>query len=72
MYWLLPAYVSATPDKQGKDWGYTNARTGKRVLVWPNGWQTVDAALPLSPYWQRRFRADCARVGMTFHAVPVS
>jgi hypothetical protein len=41
-------YVAALPGRGGVDWGYT-----------AEGFK----ALPLSRYWQRRFAADCARVG---------
>ena len=40
-------YVDSLPGHGGADWGYTD----KAVK-----------ALPLSPYWQRRFAADCRRV----------
>jgi hypothetical protein len=40
-------YVTELPGQGGKDWGYGNA----------------SRAIPLSPYWQRRFAADMARVG---------
>ena len=44
-------YVSSLPGADGgKDWGYdTDAKK----------------AIPLTPYWQRRFRNMCIRVGAT-------
>jgi hypothetical protein len=41
-------YVANLPGDGGKGWGYTT--------------KAADA-IPLSPYWQRRFAADCRRVG---------
>jgi len=47
-------YVASLPTRsggtrgKGEDWGYTRKQ---------------EQALPLSPYWQRRFAADCRRVG---------
>jgi hypothetical protein len=49
-------YVSEVPGDGGVDWGYVTDRA---------------KALPLSPYWQRRFRADMRRVaavGVRFQA----
>lgn len=40
-------YVAATPGQGGKDWGY-ETESGK--------------AIPISPYWKRRFMADMGRV----------
>ena len=40
-------YVANLPGDQGVDWGYS---------------PKVNQALPLSPYWQRRFAADMRRV----------
>lgn len=49
-------YVCSVPEKQPSgrycDWGYTD---------------NVEKALPLSPYWQRRFRKDTERVGHKPH-----
>ena len=42
-------YVASIPGDGGKDWGY---HTDQKK------------ALPLSAYWQRRFAADCRRVGV--------
>ena len=49
-------YVSALPKKKypNYDWGYTTRIGGK---------DGMDKAIDLSPYWQRRFRKDCERVG---------
>lgn len=44
----LTFYVAQVPGDGGKDWGYVTAP-----------WK----AAALSPYWQRRFAADCRRVG---------
>lgn len=41
-------YVSHLPGEGGKDWGYD---------------YTVAKARLLTPYWCRRFRRDCERVG---------
>jgi hypothetical protein len=48
-------YVRETPTG-GSDWGYVDRR--------------ADAA-PLSPYWQRRFRADMIRVGSVAFLEPL-
>lgn len=50
-YWSKACPVFYVSEKIGKigDWGYTT---------------DVKKALPLSPYWQRRFNADCDRVGV--------
>jgi len=45
---IIRFYVAQLPGDGGKDWGYTENR---------------DHALKLSPYWQRRFNADCRRIG---------
>jgi hypothetical protein len=58
-------YVAQLPGRNGADWGYTDKIQGKQ---W--GSETLDAAIPLSPYWQRRFRADCERVGATARFMP--
>lgn len=50
-------YVSQLPTK-GSDWGYTDKRKGVQ-----RGAEFLDAAIELSPYWQRRFAADCRKVG---------
>lgn len=49
-------YVESLPGDGGVDWGYTTK---------------VDQAIPLSPYWQKRFRANCRAVGVTCSFVPV-
>ncbi len=73
-----PFYVSALPGQNGADWGYTLTPEGTRFWQADGGpdgrgaWVQLDKALPLSPYWQRRFRCDCERTGVTFHALPVS
>ena len=41
-------YVSQLPGEGGVDWGYS---------------ENPSKAIPVSRYWQRRFKADCARVG---------
>lgn len=50
-------YVSQLPGQGGKDWGYTDKPQG----VGPD---KLDRAIPLSPYWQKRFAADCRRAGV--------
>ncbi len=62
----FPWYVSQLPARKGSkrarrdgvDWGYTTKRPGA---------EGPDAPLPLTPYWIRRFRADCLRVGEVAH-----
>lgn len=49
-------YVESLPGDGGVDWGYTTK---------------VDQAIPLSPYWQKRFRANCRAVGVSCSFVPV-
>ena len=44
-------YVANLPGKGGVDWGYSEYRKD---------------AIPLSPYWQRRFVADCRRAHATW------
>jgi hypothetical protein len=44
----LTLYVEQLPGDGGKDWGYTEKEA---------------KAMELSKYWQRRFAADCRRVG---------
>lgn len=43
-------YVASLPGhpEPKSDWGYVTK---------------AEQAMPLSPYWQRRFAADCRRVG---------
>ena len=41
-------WVAQLPGDGGKDWGYTEKRR---------------QAIQLTTYWQRRFTADCRRVG---------
>lgn len=50
-YWSKTCPVFYVANLKGKvgDWGYT---------------MQVDTAIKLSPYWQRRFAADCRRVGV--------
>jgi hypothetical protein len=50
-------YVSGLP-RNGSDWAYTDKPNG----VICNG-LICDKAIELSPYWQRKFAADCRRVG---------
>lgn len=52
-------YVAQLPGDGGKDWGYTQHLEGE-----------YDRAIYLSPYWQRRFAADCARVGREARFIP--
>ena len=47
-------YVAHLPGEGGVDWGYSSNGPGKG---------TLDDAKPLSPYWQRRFKADMQRLG---------
>jgi hypothetical protein len=63
-------YVSALPGENGADWGYTPDREGTpNPLAHYDGPARLDVAKPLNRYWQRRFAADCRRVGMNFHAI---
>jgi len=48
-------YVAQIPQSSA-DWGYTS---------------NPAEALPLSPYWGRRFAADCRRVGYNAEEVEV-
>lgn len=57
-------YVSQLPTG-GSDWGYTDKPEGA-------GPDKLDKAIPLSPYWQKRFAADCRRAGTEARFVPVS
>ena len=52
-------YVSETPNAAvgGADWGYTTQ---------------ASKALPLSPYWARRFASDCRAVGYRASFYPAS
>ena len=63
-------YVSHLPGEAGADWGYTSKPEGTPAL-WP-GSGLLDVAKPLNRHWQRRFRADCRRVGETFHSRPTA
>lgn len=66
-------YVSQTPGEDGPGWGYTTKREGVELYDYEKGiHRAYDAAKPLSPYWQRRFRVNCEQTGMTFHSLPVS
>lgn len=47
-------YVAQLPGHGGVDWGYTPHIHGKRGM---------DVPIPLSVYWQRRFRRDEERGG---------
>ncbi len=51
-------YVAQIPSG-GSDWGYTDKIHGTSGRHLP----TEDYAIALSPYWQRRFAADCRKVG---------
>lgn len=66
-------YASALPGELGKDWGYTTKPEGVRHYD-PElcDFRAYDAAKPLTPYWQRRFRRNCERTGMSFCFLPVS
>lgn len=44
-------YVAQVPGDGGVDWGYEV--------------NEPDKAVPLSPYWQRRFRKDCEFLNRT-------
>ena len=46
-------YVSHLPKGKG-DWGYTKRIDGNENVL--------DKAIHLTPYWQKRFRADCRKV----------
>lgn len=50
-------YVESKPGHGGVDWGYTT---------------NVAHAIPLSPYWQARFRANCHAVGAGCSFIPIS
>lgn len=50
-------YASDLPGHGGKDWGYTDRS---------------EKALPLSPYWQRRFAANCRAVGVQCRFISVN
>lgn len=51
-------YVAQLPGNGGKDWGYSERR---------------EDAIELSPYWQRRFLANCRFVGCRdYKLTPVS
>ena len=43
-------WVTHLPGDGGMDWGYSSKS---------------EDALPLSTYWQRRFRADCEAINVT-------
>ena len=45
---LVCFYAAQVPGDGGKDWGYTEKQ---------------EQALPLTPYWQRRFARDMERCG---------
>ena len=48
-------YVSERPGEGGVDWGYV---------------EDQKKATPLNTYWQRRFAADCRRVGSEARFIP--
>lgn len=50
-------YVAQLPGDDGVDWGYT---------------EKPSQAKPLTPYWQRKFAADCRRVGYEAHFIGVA
>ena len=50
-------WVQFRPGDEGKDWGYT---------------ENPSAALPLSPYWCRRFASYCRHVNARAKFVTVS
>ena len=49
-------YVSELPGQGGVDWGYN---------------KSADKAIKLTPYWQKRFRADMRRVGAQNRLIPI-
>jgi hypothetical protein len=51
IFWSKQCPVFYVSEKIGKvgDWGYTT---------------NVSKAIHLTPYWQKRFKADCERVGV--------
>lgn len=49
-------YVANLKGEVGKDWGYSD--------------KACDA-VPLSPYWHKRFAADCKRVGVVANFVDI-
>ena len=56
-YWskACPLFYVAQVKPRGRgDWGYTTR---------------ASEALPLSPYWQKRFAADCNAVGTMAHFI---
>lgn len=50
-------WVAQLPGDGGVDWGYM---------------PTSQDAIPLNVYWQRRFNADCRRLGRTAKFYPVA
>lgn len=56
-------YVAQKKGDGGKDWGYTELTPGQPPDV-------LDRPILLSPYWQRRFAADCRYVGATPNFYP--
>ena len=59
-YWskACPLFYVAQVKPRGRgDWGYTTH---------------ADKALSLSPYWQRRFAADCSAIGVQAQFLPLS
>ena len=61
-YWskAMPIlYVAQLPGNNGADYGYTEKRKGTLSRG-----EMLDAAIPLSPYWQKRFKAHCSRMGV--------
>lgn len=54
--WGLTLYVGLVQGDGGKDWGWTHSRA---------------EAKPLTPYWQRRYRADRRACGIPFQQQPI-
>lgn len=65
-------YVSALPGQNGIDWGFTDKIEGyPSRLPGDNTTVRLDAAKPLTPYWQARFAAYCRAVNRTASFVTV-
>lgn len=56
-------WISALPGDGGVDWGYGHA---------PGDPSPYDHAVPLTPYWLRRARADARFCGYQIHAVTLN
>ena len=52
-------WVAQLPGDGGVDWGYSTHTTG--TLFNPKAEHGLDLPIILTPYWQRRFAADCRR-----------